>query len=277
MLLLARIGGRGEIVVAGSRASCRRWFATGTRGSRGHGWLEKYRRGDGGRHLQGPLWDRNVEELQDINNTVFGMGSQLGYIDMSVGSMKRKSTSGSTEEESADDDDDNDDDDDAASITRLQLELATEALPLTTQNFLRLCQDDYYTDTTVYRFERNVGLCLGDVSKMNGKGGHCHPSLSVNGQPHLPETEPLVLSHLPGIVTMISPGVDKVDSRFMLCVQEAPHLDGRFVPFARLDDESLAKARDWFDNIFVRKGVPIVEMKITGAGLLVPDDETKAA
>ena len=206
-----------------------------------------YRRGDGGRHLQGTYHDRDVEELAAINDQVFSMGSDWAYIDLEVGALTEDSI---------------------PEVSRLELELATTALSVTTQNFLLLAQDGYYTDTIVHRFERDVGMCLGDVTNKNGKGGHCHPSLSVNGSPYLPETEPFVVSHLPGVVTMMSPGVDKVDSRFLFCTYEAPHVDGRFVGFGRLSSESHKRVEELQTKVFVQASKPIVDLKIVGIGLL---------
>jgi len=217
-----------------------RRFGTGARGARGLGWYQKYRDGEGGRHLQGELFDRDIEELESINNQVFAMGSENAYLDIKI---------------------------DGEEIHRLTMELATAALPLTTKNFLLLCEDGMYTDTIIHRLQKNVGIVLGDVSMRKGKGGYCHPSLSIDGK--LPETEPLVISHLPGIVSMTSPGVDKVDSRFLCCSHELPHLDGRFVGFGRLFPESLEKILDWLDTQHtVGGGFPNVEMKIVSCGRL---------
>lgn len=221
-------------------ASKRRAFGTGSRGSRGLGWYTRYRDGRGGRHLQGKYWDRNVEELQEINDTVFKMGSLNYYLDLQVG--------------------------DEQPLLRLELELATAALPVTCQNFTLLGDDGHYDNTIVHKIEKGVGLCLGDTHGKKGRGGACHESLSPYGGAYLPETEPLVLSHLPGIVTMVCPGVDKVDSRFMLCTNEAPHLDGTFVAFGRLLDLEVVK--DLEETQYTTRGLPNVDIKIVGCGAL---------
>ena len=102
-------------------------MATGSRGSRGHGWLQKYRSGRGGRHLQGRWHYRDVDELNQINDEVFAMNSQLtagddgenkvsteAYFDLSVGGEESR---------------------------RVVIELAAAALPKTTENFRLLCQE----------------------------------------------------------------------------------------------------------------------------------------
>lgn len=237
----AAAAARTLIVVAARRAQSQtssRAFGTGSRGSRGLGWYTRYRDGRGGRHLQGKYWDRNVKELQEINDTVFRMGSLNYYLDLQVG--------------------------DGAPLLRLELELATAALPLTCQNFTLLGDDGQYDNTIVHKIEKGVGLCLGDTQNKKGRGGACHESLSPYGS--LPETEPLVLSHLPGIVTMVCPGVDRVDSRFMVCTNEAPHLDGTFVAFGRLLDLEIVK--DLEETQYTTRGLPNVDIKIVGCGPL---------
>ena len=224
-----------------------RTFGTGARGARGLGWYQKYREGRGGRHLQGPQFDQTSrEELAEINNTVFQFGSSWHYLDLQVGGKE---------------------------IHRLELELATAALPLTTLNFQLLSPQ--YKDTIVHRIEKKVGLCLGDVTGRDGKSGYCHHSLSPTGK--LLETEPLVLSHLEGIVSMISPGVDKVDSRFLVCTADVNHLDGKFVAFGRLRQESLDIVKDLEQTHYTTRGLPNVEMKIVGGGALGDDQEKEEA
>lgn len=218
--------------------SVHRSFGTGARGARGLGWYQKYREGRGGRHLQGKYWDRNVEELQELNQTVFEFGSENHYINLQVG--------------------------DSDTVHRLEMELASAALPMTTKNFQLLSDDGFYKDTIVHRIEKKVGLCMGDVNGKEGRSGHCHASLGPFGK--LPTTEPLIMSHLAGVVTMVSPGVDKVDSRFILLTEDAPHLDGLFVGFGRLTDKSLEIIKELESTHFTTRGLPNVEMKILDCG-----------
>ena len=225
-----------------SRSIQIRAFGTGggTRGSRGHGWFHKYRAGLGGRHLQGDYWDApTIEEWQRWNDSIFAYGSEEISFSLKVGQLE--------EEESF----------------PLTLELATAILPKTTSNFSRLLHDGMYENTKVDRIEKGVGFCMGDVLGLDGKGGACHSSLSTMG---IMETEPLVLAHIPGIVTMLSPGVDKVDSRFMILTHHAPQLDGRHVAFARLDMDSLLKVQEWGATVFTKRGRPTVDMVMVGGG-----------
>ena len=275
-----------------------RQFGTGARGSRGLGWYQKYREGRGGRHLQGPQFDRESRDvLAEMNDTVFRMGSTWYTIRLcemasppvvssssSDSERAKTTTTGTTNtieisdnEEKKDGDDltnaANNDDDDSKNYTfhDLHLELATAAMPLTTTNFDLLSPQ--YTNTIVHRIEKKVGLCLGDVRMNLGRSGLCHASLSKTGK--LPTTEPLVLSHLAGIVTMVSTGVDKVDSRFMLCTADSYQLDGRFVAFGRLSPESLAICQEIESSHYTTRGLPNVEIRVVSCGPLV--EKTNAA
>ena len=52
---------------------------------------------------------------------------------------------------------------------------------------------------------------MGDIDRKRGKGGYCHLPLSPTGK--LLKTEPLVVTHLLGIVTMMFADVNKIDSK----------------------------------------------------------------
>ena len=240
-----------------------RSMASGTRGARGHGWLQKYRAGLGGRHLQGRWHYRDIEELNAINDEVFGM-NQLNvdanapteaYLDLAVGGEAPR---------------------------RVVIELASAALPKTTENFRLLCQepkeqsssdgDDIalgYASTSVYKIEKAVGLCLGDILTNNGSGGRCHPSLGTPASPYSFGDEGHLISHTqPGIVTMTSPGVHRNDSRFLITTNDAPQLDGRFVAFGRVKEECMDVVLDISNGVFTKRGRPTVDVKVVGCGVL---------
>ncbi|KAL3783289.1 hypothetical protein HJC23_007958 [Cyclotella cryptica] len=229
-----------------------RSMATGTRGARGHGWLQKYRSGQGGRHLQGRWHYRDVEELNRINDKVFAMNERLSgaervateaYLDFSVGGEESQ---------------------------RVVIELAAAALPKTTENFRLLCQENEggYKSTSVYKIEKTVGLCMGDTLYNNGMSGRCHPSLGTLASPFAFEDEGFFVSHTePGIVTMMSPGVHSNDSRFLITTTGAPQLDGRFVAFGRVK-EGMDVINQIATGVFTKRGRPTVEITVTGCGLV---------
>lgn len=235
-------------------ATTARSMATGTRGAKGHGWFRKYRAGLGGRHLQGRWHFRNVDELNAVNDDVFSMNESLGegdnvpteaYLDLSVaGDVPR----------------------------RVVIELATAALPKTTENFRLLCEEKGeeggYKSTLVYKIEKTVGMCLGDVESNDGSGGRCHPKIGTYHSPFSFIDEGFLVSHTgPGIVSMMSPGVHRNDSRFLITTTNAPQLDGRFVAFGRVK-EGMDVINDISTGVFTKRGRPTVEIKVAGCGVL---------
>jgi cyclophilin family peptidyl-prolyl cis-trans isomerase len=253
-----------------------RFFGTGARGARGLGWYQKYREGRGGRHLQGPQFDRESRDvLAEMNDTIFRMGSMwytIRLCEMASSTSSNTSsdsdasmTTGATTSDTDEFTNEANTNDNPLTFHDLHLELATAAMPLTTTNFALL--GPQYKNTIVHRIEKKVGLCLGDVKMNLGRSGYCHESLSSTGK--LPTTEPLVLSHLAGVVTMVSSGVDKVDSRFMLCTADAYQLDGRFVAFGRLSPASLAICQEIEKSHYTTRGLPNVEIKVVSCEPLV--------
>jgi cyclophilin family peptidyl-prolyl cis-trans isomerase len=238
----------------------RRTMGTGARGSRGLGWYTKYRSGLGGRHLQG-IERVPREELEVINESLLSFGTTWYGITLEVGTMTNPVSSTGIKEE--------DDNMNMAGQEKnrytLRMELATAALPLTTTNFHKLCHS--YEGTILHKVEKNVGLCLGDVDGRMGRGGRCHPSLSITGK--LPYTEPLVMNHLAGTVSMITPGIDRIDSRFLICTQDSRHLDGRFLGFGRLAPESLVICQELEKTLKTVLGRPIIDVRVVECGPII--------
>jgi cyclophilin family peptidyl-prolyl cis-trans isomerase len=153
---------------------------------------------------------------------------------------------------------------------RVVIELASAALPKTTENFRLLCQEKEhgYESTKIYKIEKTVGLCLGDIVSNDGTGGRCHPNVGTVDSPYAFEDEGFVVSHTgPGIVSMMSPGVHRNDSRFLITTTEAPQLDGRFVAFGRVK-EGMDVIHDIASSIFTKRGRPTVEVKVVGCGVV---------
>jgi cyclophilin family peptidyl-prolyl cis-trans isomerase len=241
MMLVSSVSSSASSLLRRSSIQIRSFGTGGSRGSRGHGWFHKYREGLGGRHLQGEYWDApTLEEWQEWNDSIFAYGNEEVSFSLNV----------------------------EGDVFPLKLELASAVLPKTTKNFQLLLQDGIYDNTKVHRIEKGVGFCMGDILGLDGRGGICHESLSSTGNI---ETEPLVLAHIPGIVTMLCPGLDKVDSRFMMLTNRAPQLDGRHVAFARLDEDSLLKLQAWEASVFTKRGRPTVDMLVVGG----PDNKSQ--
>ncbi|KAL7507681.1 hypothetical protein ACHAXN_007695 [Cyclotella atomus] len=232
-----------------------RQMGTGSRNARGHGWLQKYRTNRGGRHLQGRYHYRDVDELAELNDKVFAMNhdsnssdsstaSNEVYLDLAIGS-------------------------DTTQLHRIVIELASTVLPKTTSNFRLLCQDQSYTSSRVYKIEKTVGLCMGDIVYNNGTSGKCHPSMASPQTPYSFADEGYYLSHVKaGMVSMLSPGVHSNDSRFVITTKEAPQLDGRYVAFGRVKEECLDVVTGLVGGVFTKRGRPTVDITVVGSGIV---------
>lgn len=231
-----------------------RWFGSGggTRGARGHGWWLNYRAGKGGRHLQGEYSHINVEELKAWNEAVFSLGSQHVYMDILVEPIHGvENEEGESEQH------------------RLVMELATEVLPRATGNFISLleAEADGYKSSTLHRVEKKVGLMGGHV--WNGTGKCFEGYRMAQSATSMEQNENMVLSHLPGVVTMLSQRVEEIDSRFLFCSHRAAHLDGNAVAIGRLDEESMEKVQTWESTLITQKGFPAtVSLTIADCGLV---------
>ncbi|KAL7581585.1 hypothetical protein ACA910_022143 [Epithemia clementina (nom. ined.)] len=269
-----------------------RSFGT-TRGARGHGWYINYRRGKGGRHLQGAYHDREtLEECQDWNSAVLHLGTTRVYLDVVLepktpatlvaeaeyGETRRVGTAYVPPLDSL-----------TGSKHRLYIDLASTVMPESSDNFIRLCKLPKlgYKGTKLYRFERNVGLCGGDVLTNTGKTGlaadHKHAEedrghwLLKNAEP-LRRTilhDPLALWHVPGTLTMLVQRVEEVDSRFILCTQRSMHMDGIHRAIGQLSPDSLALLQEWQGRLLTHKaGYPMSYNIIVADCGLAEDDSS---
>jgi cyclophilin family peptidyl-prolyl cis-trans isomerase len=233
----------------------------GSRGSRGHGWWINYRAGKGGRHLQGEYSHLDVDSLQTWNDAVFSLGSEFVYMDILIEPLHQIK-----DEEGV-----------AAEQHRLVVELASTVVPKAAANFTQLLQteQDGYKSTTLHRVEKLVGLLGGNVWKDTGK---CFEQFRMpTSGTSMEQTEKMVLSHVPGVITMLSQRVQEIDSRFMFCSHHAPHLDGRALAIGRLDAASLQKIQEWESTLITQKGRPTaVALRIVDCGVLGEQAEETA-
>jgi len=249
-----------------------RWMGSGTRGSRGHGWLHKYRAGLGGRHLQGRYHDRDSLALSRLNDDVFSLNdtsnvsgsenSSVIYIDLEVGDRSRDSLRQQSNEQNQDQKGK------WPTKTRITIDLATTALPLTCANFKKFCQESGgggYANTSAFRIVKGVGICFGDLAWRDTESGvGVNPSHLGGRNFHY---EPPILSHSTGILTMLG-GMDSGnDSRFLITLKDSPQLDGRYVPFGRVRD-GLDDLLSIANGVFTKKERPVLDIRIKDCGVL---------
>lgn len=205
--------------------------------------------------MQGDFSHIDKDEQKAWNDAVFLLGSQFAYVDIQVEPLHKDAEN---EEE--------------LTKHRLILELASEAFPRATSNFTKLLEADQdgYKTSTLYRIEKEVGMLGGNV--WNGTG-RCHEEFILpTSATSMKQSEYMVLSHLPGTITMLCQRVEEIDSRFMLCTNYAPHLDGKAVAIGRLDDESLKQVQRWENTLITSKGHPSnVALRIKDCGMLEED------
>jgi cyclophilin family peptidyl-prolyl cis-trans isomerase len=245
-----------------------RSFATGTRGSRGHGWYVNYRAGKGGRHLQGEFQDRSLEDCQEWNAAILKLGSRRAYLDVVV-EPARTNVQKRGEVPPLD------------SLKgerhRLIIDLAVQVMPETCQNFIDLCavETEGYKGSMFYRIEPKVGLCGGDVLTNLGRTGKAAAGNPLN---LTLKEDPLAMWHVPGAVTMVVTDVNEIDSRFILCTGAAHHLDGINRAFGTMTPESMAIVQSWEADVLTKKGVPATfDLVVVDCGVMDDEPDTVAA
>ncbi|XP_076346199.1 RING-type E3 ubiquitin-protein ligase PPIL2 isoform X1 [Tachypleus tridentatus] len=110
----------------------------------------------------------------------------------------------------------------------LNLELHCDLTPKTCENFIKLCQNNYYNDTIFHRSIRNFMIQGGDPTG-TGKGGK-----SIWGQSFKDEFRPNLSHQGRGILSMANSGKDTNKSQFFITFRSCQHLDGKHTIFGRV-------------------------------------------
>ena len=102
----------------------------------------------------------------------------------------------------------------------VHFELLSDLLPVTTENFVKLCESSY-KGTRIHAIMADVGICGGDHIAHDGTGG-----CSALGDIFFKD-EAFLMRHGRGIITMLNGGVDTNNSQFCITTRRSPQLDGR--------------------------------------------------
>lgn len=174
-------------------------------------------------------------------------------------------------------------------IGKIVIELANDILPLTSKNFLLLCQGIGqeggnvasttlgYKGSKIHRIVKGAGIVGGDLStststsspsfsekprrKERGEGNH-----SALGARFFHDEGFMIPHSAPGLVSMVSAGVHRNGSHFYISTQACPHLDGRSVVFGRV-----VKGMEVVEKVagtYSIRGRPVASVKVEESGVL---------
>lgn len=112
----------------------------------------------------------------------------------------------------------------------LNLELHTNIVPRTCDNFLRLCERDYYNETIFHRLIHNFMMQGGDPTN-TGRGGQ---SAFGDGKAFKDEFDSRLTHQGPGVVSMANNGKNTNKSQFFVSLKSCQHLDNKHSVFGRV-------------------------------------------
>uniref|UniRef100_A0A6U4IER7 Peptidyl-prolyl cis-trans isomerase n=2 Tax=Hemiselmis andersenii TaxID=464988 RepID=A0A6U4IER7_HEMAN len=156
---------------------------------------------------------------------------------------------------------------------RLTIELYSDIVPKTAENFKLLCTGDRgrgqsgkelsYKNTKFHRIIKGFMVQGGDTTAGNGMGGE-----SIYGETFADENLTHRYKHSEaGVLSMANAGKDTNGSQFFILTAPAPHLDGSHVVFGKIVEgfETLMQ----MEGVAVtREHMPVGDVRIINCGVL---------
>jgi len=114
-------------------------------------------------------------------------------------------------------------------IGKIVIELFSDVVPKTCNNFRKLCQKSYI-GSPFHRIIKDFMIQGGDFTNGNGTGG-----MSIYGK-KFPDENFDILHDQPYLLSMANSGKNTNGSQFFITTDEASHLDGKHVVFGQIID-----------------------------------------